>query len=104
MFYPREEICPRPPTSAEGPGASDAAEDVSVSGVRCPAPLAGFESLVKPSYGCSLNILKNISATGFQQPTAIQRYAIPCLLRGNDLYGIAPTGSGKTLAFLLPGV
>ena len=41
-------------------------------------------------------------AAGVDQPTPIQRQAIPILLEANELLAIAPTGSGKTLSFLLP--
>jgi len=39
---------------------------------------------------------------GFVEPTPIQAQAIPLLLRGADLVGVAETGTGKTAAFLLP--
>ena len=39
---------------------------------------------------------------GYVKPTPIQAQAIPILLRGHDLIGIAQTGTGKTLAYLLP--
>ncbi|NIM00822.1 MAG: DEAD/DEAH box helicase [Acidobacteria bacterium] len=39
---------------------------------------------------------------GFEEPTPIQSQAIPLLLRGGDLVGVAETGTGKTAAFLLP--
>lgn len=38
----------------------------------------------------------------YEKPTPIQAQAIPCIMSGKDLIGIAKTGSGKTLAFLLP--
>ena len=38
----------------------------------------------------------------FEKPTPIQSQAIPAIMSGRDLIGIAKTGSGKTLAFLLP--
>ena len=38
----------------------------------------------------------------FESPTPIQAQAIPAIMSGRDLIGIAKTGSGKTLAFLLP--
>ena len=42
------------------------------------------------------------SALGYEEPTAIQREAIPPLLEGRDLLGQAATGTGKTAAFALP--
>jgi ATP-dependent RNA helicase RhlE len=47
-------------------------------------------------------LLKALAAEGYLEPTAIQRGAIPELLRGRDLLGIAQTGTGKTAAFALP--
>ena len=38
----------------------------------------------------------------FEKPTPIQCQAIPCVMSGRDIMGIAKTGSGKTIAFLLP--
>ena len=45
---------------------------------------------------------QNIIARGYTQPTQIQDEAIPFLLEGKDLIGIANTGTGKTAAFLIP--
>src|SRR5208337_2197025 len=39
---------------------------------------------------------------GYESPTPIQAQAIPSLLQGKDLLGIAQTGTGKTAAFALP--
>ena len=43
-----------------------------------------------------------IAALGYEEPTPIQREAIPPLLAGRDLLAEAPTGTGKTAAFALP--
>ncbi len=45
---------------------------------------------------------KNIAAKGYKIPTAIQDRAIPDVLKGRDVIGIANTGEGKTAAFLVP--
>lgn len=45
---------------------------------------------------------KNISARGYKTPTPIQDQAIPHLLSGRDVIGLARTGTGKTAAFLIP--
>src|SRR4051794_16528547 len=47
-------------------------------------------------------ILKNLEEKGYETPTPIQAAAIPDLLQGHDLLGIAQTGTGKTAAFSLP--
>lgn len=43
-----------------------------------------------------------VSALGYEEPTPVQREAIPLLLQGRDLLGQAETGTGKTAAFALP--
>ena len=48
------------------------------------------------------SLKQNIIARGYSQPTQIQDEAIPFLLEGKDLIGIANTGTGKTAAFLIP--
>ncbi len=50
----------------------------------------------------SAGIRKALAFEGYVKPTPIQAKAIPALLRGKDLLGIAQTGTGKTAAFLLP--
>ena len=47
-------------------------------------------------------ILKALEKQGYTQPTPIQEQAIPILLKGNDLLGVAQTGTGKTAAFGIP--
>jgi len=47
-------------------------------------------------------LLKALRDAGYAEPTPIQRDALPPLLAGRDLIGVAETGTGKTLAFLLP--
>ena len=47
-------------------------------------------------------LLRTLDSQGYRQPTPIQAAAIPPLLDGRDLLGIAQTGTGKTAAFALP--
>lgn len=48
------------------------------------------------------SISAGIEAAGYQAPTPIQRKAIPAVLKGKDIMGLAQTGTGKTAAFVLP--
>jgi ATP-dependent RNA helicase DeaD len=52
--------------------------------------------------GLAPHLLRALSSLGYEEPTAIQREAIPPLLEGHDLLGQAATGTGKTAAFALP--
>ena len=52
--------------------------------------------------GLSAPILKALASEGYESPTPIQEKAIPPILAGNDLIGVAQTGTGKTAAFALP--
>lgn len=64
------------------------------------APVSLFEELEPlPSYA-----LRALEEMGVTEPMPIQAQALPIILAGRDLVGIARTGSGKTLAYLLPAV
>ena len=52
--------------------------------------------------GLSPTLLKALAEEGYTSPTPIQEKAIPVVLQGTDLLGIAQTGTGKTAAFALP--
>ncbi len=52
--------------------------------------------------GLGPNLFKAIQEAGYTEPTPIQAAAIPQVLAGHDLIGIAQTGTGKTAAFTLP--
>ncbi len=54
--------------------------------------------------GLAEPILRALGDKGYAEPTPIQRQAIPALLEGRDLLGIAQTGTGKTAAFSLPSL
>ncbi|MER3495554.1 MAG: hypothetical protein C4320_01245, partial [Armatimonadota bacterium] len=52
--------------------------------------------------GLPPSLLLALQARGFDTPTPIQEEAIPPILEGRDVVGIAQTGTGKTLAYGLP--
>ena len=52
--------------------------------------------------GLSDELLRAVTEAGYDEPTPIQRQAIPSVLMMRDIIGIAQTGTGKTAAFVLP--
>ena len=52
--------------------------------------------------GLSDPVLRAVAETGYTQPTPIQEKAIPTVLMGRDMVGLAQTGTGKTAGFTLP--
>jgi ATP-dependent RNA helicase RhlE len=66
---------------------------------RRAAPLASPEFA---DLGLCSDLLDAIFDRGYETPTPIQAQAIPHLLEGRDLLGVAQTGTGKTAAFALP--
>jgi len=52
--------------------------------------------------GLSDQLLRAVTDSGYDVPTPIQKGAIPSVLMGKDLIGIAQTGTGKTAGFVLP--
>ncbi|XP_072923530.1 probable ATP-dependent RNA helicase DDX46 isoform X2 [Hemitrygon akajei] len=72
-------------------------EGIAVRGKGCPKPIKSWVQC-----GISMKILGSLKKQGYEKPTPIQAQAIPAIMCGRDLIGIAKTGSGKTIAFLLP--
>ncbi|KAJ6807699.1 DEAD-box ATP-dependent RNA helicase 24 [Iris pallida] len=70
---------------------------IRVSGFDVPKPIKLFEDCGFPT-----TLLNAISKQGYEKPTPIQCQALPIVLSGRDVIGIAKTGSGKTAAFILP--
>jgi ATP-dependent RNA helicase DeaD len=64
-------------------------------------PAKGF-SPAFAALGLEAALLTTLDTLGYEEPTPIQREAIPPLLAGRDLLGQAATGTGKTAAFTLP--
>ncbi|XP_058853250.1 probable ATP-dependent RNA helicase DDX46 isoform X3 [Acipenser ruthenus] len=72
-------------------------EGITVKGKGCPKPIKTWVQC-----GISMKILSALKKQNYDKPTPIQAQAIPAIMCGRDLIGIAKTGSGKTIAFLLP--
>ena len=65
-------------------------------------PPINQESATFESLGLAPALLRAVAAEGYTTPTPIQLQAIPHVLAGKDVQGIAQTGTGKTAAFALP--
>ena len=91
-------------------------DGIKIRGVDCPRPVAKWSHFGLPASWCvnpfyphfhhfsnvvphSLDVIKR---HGWTAPTPIQAQAIPAIMSGRDVIGVAKTGSGKTIAFLLP--
>lgn len=72
-------------------------EGIQVKGKGCPRPIKTWAHC-----GVSKKEMEVLKKMAFEKPTPIQCQAIPAVMSGRDLIGIAKTGSGKTLAFILP--
>ncbi|KAL3427781.1 pre-mRNA-processing ATP-dependent RNA helicase prp5 [Phlyctema vagabunda] len=72
-------------------------DGIKVAGKDVPKPVQKWSQ-------CGLNAqsLEVIRKLGYDRPTSIQMQAIPAIMSGRDVIGVAKTGSGKTIAFLLP--
>ena len=72
-------------------------ENIKVRGVDVPKPVQSWAQ-------CGLGVQSSdvIKSLGYEAPTSIQAQAIPAIMSGRDVIGVAKTGSGKTIAFLLP--
>ncbi|KAJ7781373.1 P-loop containing nucleoside triphosphate hydrolase protein [Mycena metata] len=64
-------------------------DSIKIRGLDCPRPCNEMD----------LDVIKRLNYTA---PTSIQAQAIPAIMSGRDVIGVAKTGSGKTIAFLLP--
>ncbi|PSS23053.1 hypothetical protein M430DRAFT_33660 [Amorphotheca resinae ATCC 22711] len=71
--------------------------NISTKGGSIPNPMRNWQESGLPK-----RLLDIIAQVGYDEPSAVQRAAIPIALQARDLIGVAVTGSGKTAAFLLP--
>lgn len=71
--------------------------NISSKGGGIPNPMRNWGESGLPK-----RLLDVVAQVGYDEPSAVQRAAIPIALQARDLIGVAVTGSGKTAAFLLP--
>ncbi|KAK0737618.1 hypothetical protein B0T21DRAFT_411055 [Apiosordaria backusii] len=72
-------------------------DGIKVSGKNIPRPVQKWSQC-----GLTRPILDTIEDLGYEKPTPIQMQALPVIMSGRDVIGVAKTGSGKTMAFVLP--
>jgi len=89
-----EPVFTEPDPTPAGEGSELAYDDSSDPAAEV---ATGFAAL-----GLSEPILRAISEKGYKEPTPIQAQAIPVVLMGRDVLGVAQTGTGKTAGFTLP--
>ena len=96
----------RPPFKRSGGGGRSRGERIDFSrfvkkGVRVEeAPYVAKHTFADFPFGPQIQT--NILRTGYIHPRPIQDQAIPAVIAGKDVFGMANTGTGKTAAFLLP--
>jgi superfamily II DNA/RNA helicase len=98
---PRDDVDPR-----EDDGAWDEAGSPAVSpSAAIPIAAGPPPEPVRATFadlGLSEDVLRAIEELGYRHPTPIQEQAVPYVLMGRDVLGIAQTGTGKTAGFTLP--
>lgn len=72
-------------------------DGIKIRGIDAPKPVQKWSQC-----GLGAQSLEVIRKLGYERPTSIQTQAIPSIMSGRDVIGVAKTGSGKTIAFLLP--
>lgn len=72
-------------------------DGIKVNGKDVPRPVQKWAQC-----GLTRQTLDVIEGLGYDKPTSIQMQALPAIMSGRDVVGVAKTGSGKTVAFLLP--
>ena len=72
-------------------------DGIKIRGVDAPKPVQKWSQC-----GLGVQTMEVIEKLGYEKPSAIQSQAIPSIMSGRDVIGVAKTGSGKTIAFLLP--
>ncbi|KAL9098777.1 MAG: hypothetical protein Q9163_005626 [Psora crenata] len=72
-------------------------DGIKIRGLDAPKPVQKWSQC-----GLGVQSLEVIQKLGYEKPSAIQTQAIPSIMSGRDVIGVAKTGSGKTIAFLLP--
>ena len=78
--------------------------DSAISTIAAPPPGDGSSDGTRAfaALGVAPALLRTLASLGYEEPTPVQREALPVLIAGRDVLAEAPTGTGKTAAFALP--
>jgi superfamily II DNA/RNA helicase len=95
MAQPAADVTDTPETAPEA--VQEAATEATAE-----APASASEEAMPEENGLSEPILRAVAEMGYVRPTPIQVQAIPIVLQGRDVLGVAQTGTGKTAGFTLP--
>lgn len=96
FYTPPEELKDVPPEKVTA--LRTAMDGIKVRGSDCPMPIQKWAQLGLPS--SIMTVLEE--KLGYDTPSPIQSQALPAIMSGRDIIGVANTGSGKTLAFVIP--
>lgn len=97
-----DDLAPELAPASESPVADAAAPPTPDAQAQTTASEPGAAESPFAALGLGAELVAAITGLGYEEPTPIQREAIPVLLSGRDVLGIAATGTGKTAAFALP--
>ena len=89
-----------PPKRAAAPKRAATRRDAPPADATGPVDQAAPDGFA--GFDLDERLLATVTELGYEEPTPIQREAIPLLLAGRDILAEAPTGTGKTAAFALP--
>lgn len=106
-YHPKRSYGTRRNSSFRGRGFNPNANPISldklvVKAVDCEPVNIYVDDSLCSQFNVNEILKRNICEKGYTKPTKIQHKAIPEILAGRDILGIANTGSGKTAAFLIP--
>ena len=82
--------------------ASSEAEDPSKQAAEAQLALNGGDAKNFSELGLDQAVVKRLQDMGYEEPTSIQKSAIPLVLSGKDVLAQSPTGSGKTISYVVP--
>ena len=97
-----DDTMPESDFDGQDPGATGETDDAVLAGAEAGADVEADPRPLFSELGLSEPIVRAVEEKGYLHPTPIQEQAIPYVLMGRDVLGVAQTGTGKTASFTLP--